>query len=79
MNTHKIPQMKTIKEVSKIVGLAEYHVRQLVKQNKINFIRAGKKHLINLDSLIDYLNNGEVETEVKEQNENTNKIRKVGI
>ncbi len=77
MNTHKIPQMKTIKEVSKIVGLAEYHVRQLVKQNKINFIRAGKKYLINLESLIDYLNNGEIETEGTEQNKN--KIRKVGI
>lgn len=77
MNTHKIPQMKTIKEVSKIVGLAEYHVRQLVKQNKINFIRAGKKYLINLESLIDYLNNGEIETEETEQNKN--KIRKVGI
>lgn len=79
MEKTTIPKMKTIKEVSKIVGLAEYHVRQLVKQNKINFIRAGKKYLINLESLIDYLNNGEVETEAKEQNENTNKIRKVGV
>lgn len=75
----QIPQMKTIKEVSKIVELAEYHIRQLVKQNKIKFIMAGKKYLINMDSLIDYLNNGEVETEAKEQNEITNKIRKVGV
>ena len=71
-----IPKMKTIKEVSKIVGLAEYHVRQLAKQNKIKFIMAGKKYLINLGSLIEYLNNGEIETEGTEQNKN--KIRKVG-
>lgn len=71
--------MKTIKEASKMVGLAEYHIRQLAKQNKIKFIMAGKKYLINMDSLIDYLNNGEVETEAKEQNEITNKIRKVGV
>lgn len=72
-----IPQMKTIKEVSKIVGLAEYHIRQLVKQNKVSFIKSGKKYLINLESLIEYLNNGETEMEGTEQNKN--KIRKVGV
>ena len=74
-----IPQMKTIKEVSKIVGLAEYHIRQLVKQNKIRFIMAGKKYLINMDSLIEYLKNGEAQPVIKEQIENTSKIRKVGV
>lgn len=74
-----IPQMKTIKEASKIVGLAEYHIRQLVKQNKIRFIMAGKKYLINMDSLIEYLKNGEAQPAIKEQIENTSKIRKVGV
>ena len=74
-----IPQMKTIKEDSKIVGLAEYHIRQLVKQNKIRFIMAGKKYLINMDSLIEYLKNGEAQPVIKEQIENTSKIRKVGV
>ncbi len=76
MNTEKIPVLKTIKETSIIVGLARYHLRQLVKQNKIKFVMAGKKCLINLDSLIDYLNKGEVKTETVEQNETVNKIER---
>lgn len=76
MNTEKIPVLKTIKETSVIVGLARYHLRQLVKQNKIKFVMAGKKCLINLDSLIDYLNKGEVKTETVEQNETVNKIER---
>lgn len=77
MSLEKIPVLKTINEASQLVGLARYHLRQLVKQNKIKFIFAGKKVLINMDSLIEYLNNGEVQEEVEEQN--TSKIRKVGI
>lgn len=76
MNTEKIPVLKTIKETSIIVGLARYHLRQLVKQNKIKFVMAGKKCLINLDSLIVYLNKGEVKTETVEQNETVNKIER---
>lgn len=76
MNTEKIPVLKTIKETSIIVGLARYHLRQLVKQNKIKFVMAGKKCLINLDSLIDYLNKGEVKTETAKQNETVNKIER---
>lgn len=76
MSTEKIPVLKTIKETSVIVGLARYHLRQLVKQNKIKFVMAGKKCLINLDSLIDYLNKGEVKTETVEQNETVNKIER---
>lgn len=76
MSTEKIPVLKTIKETSVIVGLARYHLRQLVKQNKIKFVMAGKKCLINLDSLIDYLNKGEVKTEIAKQNETVNKIER---
>nr|WP_295680312.1 hypothetical protein [uncultured Lachnoclostridium sp.]DAE03953.1 MAG TPA: hypothetical protein [Myoviridae sp. ct2cn10] len=35
----------------------EYFLRRLVKQGKIPAVYAGKKALINLDMLIDYLNN----------------------
>ena len=54
-----IPEMKTISEASKIVGLTKYHVRKLVLQNKIKYIRSGVKYLVNVDSLINYLNNGD--------------------
>lgn len=54
-----IPEMKNISEASKIVGLTKYHVRKLVLQDKIKYVRSGVKYLVNVDSLIDYLNNGD--------------------
>ncbi len=51
--------MRTIKQTAQETGLHEYFVRQLVKQDKIKYIRAGRKVLINLDLFIDYLNSGE--------------------
>lgn len=54
-----IPHLKTINEASKIVGLTKYHVRKLVLQDKIKYVRSGVKYLVNVDSLINYLNNGD--------------------
>ncbi len=75
-NFKNVPTMKSICECSQIAGLAKYHVRQLVLQDKIKYVKAGRKYLVNLESLIEYLNNGE--TQVKTELENLNKIRKVG-
>lgn len=72
----KIPTMKSIFECSQITGLAKYHVRQLVLQDKIKYVKAGRKYLVNLESLIEYPNNGETQTNTEK--ENSNKIRKVG-
>lgn len=54
-----IPCYKTIEDTARIVGLAKYHVRQLVLNNKIKYIKTGKKYLVNVDNLITYLNIGE--------------------
>ena len=51
--------MRTIKQTAQETGLAEYFIRQLVKQNKIRYVKAGCKTLINLDLFIEYLNSGE--------------------
>ena len=63
MNTitsnQQLPRMRTIRAAAAESGLAEYFVRQLVKAGKIKFVCAGRKYLINFDSLIAYLNNGE--------------------
>ncbi len=59
MQEINIPQMATINEAAKITGLAKYFIRQLALQNKIKHVRAGKKILINVDKLIEFLNNGE--------------------
>lgn len=51
--------MRVISEAAKIVGLAEYFIRQLVLKGKIKYVRSGRKYLLNMDSLINYLTNGE--------------------
>lgn len=54
-----IPEMKTISEASENTGLTKYHIRKLVLQGKVKFVRSGVKYLLNMDSLINYLNNGD--------------------
>lgn len=57
--TRPIPRMRTIKELGVETGYPIYFIRQLVKQNKIRYVMAGKKVLVNLDSFLDYLEKGE--------------------
>ena len=52
----KVPTMLTIKETAKTTGVAEYYIRQLVAGNKICFVKAGRKFLINLEKFVEYLN-----------------------
>ncbi len=70
-----IPEMKNISEASKIVGLTKYYVRKLVLQDKIKYVRSGVKYLVNVDSLINYLNNGDNAT-VPDSNSTKNIILK---
>ena len=71
MQAFNIPQMKTINETAKITGLARYHIRQLALQNQIKHVRAGKKILINVDKLIEFLNENNGVTEEKPSNKFT--------
>lgn len=64
MQELNIPQMATINEAAKITKLAKYFIRQLALQGKIKHVRAGKKILINVDKLIEFLNNGENDIQV---------------
>ena len=50
------PTMLTIKEAAKLVqGLTEYRVRELCKSGELPCIMAGKKYLINKDTLYKFL------------------------
>lgn len=51
-------------------SISEYYLRCLVKQNKVPVFYTGRKRLINLDKLIEYLNSG--------QEIISDKIRRVG-
>lgn len=54
-----VPRFGTINECAKMTGLSKFHIRQLVLQNKVKYIRTGAKYLINISNLIVYLNIGD--------------------
>lgn len=65
MSNNSIPRMRTIKECAKHIqsedpnsAVTEYFIRTLANTNAIMHVRAGKKILIDIDSLIDFLKGG---------------------
>ena len=54
-----IPTMYTIDAARKATGLSYDYIRKLCLSNKIVYVRAGNKYLINMEKLIDFLNSGE--------------------
>lgn len=53
------PHMGTIKEAAEASGLAVYRVRRLAASGRIRYVKAGRRILVNLDSLARYLNAGD--------------------
>lgn len=53
------PHMGTIKEAADTSGLTVYRVRRLVASGRIRYIKAGRRILVNLDSLARYMEQGE--------------------
>lgn len=54
-----IPEMITIKECSARTGISYDRIRKMCIQNKIVYIRAGNKYLINFERFVAYLNEGD--------------------
>ena len=54
-----IPTMLTIRETSNRTGVSYDAIRKLCLQDKIVYIRAGKKYLINFEKFCEYLNKGQ--------------------
>jgi len=57
-NSNKI-QMLTIKEAGKLIeGLTEFRIRALCISGELPCVKAGKKYLINSQTLYNYVNGG---------------------
>ena len=54
--TTEIPRLATLKEAAGLTGLSYGFLRQKALSGEIVAVRAGRKFLINIDRLIDYLN-----------------------
>ena len=51
-----IPTMKTIDNTAVLLGLPKHWVRQKVLNGEIVAVKSGKRYLVNVDKLIEYLN-----------------------
>lgn len=84
-NNIKLPRMRTIKEAAaelktldKNTAVTEYHIRQLALSGVLPRVQAGKKLLINLDLLIEYLTNPDADKfRVNTHPASDNGIRKI--
>ena len=61
LNTKKndedmLPKMMTVRQIAELEILSEYTIRRLLKEGKFHAVYSGKKALINVDSVRDYLN-----------------------
>ncbi len=59
MDDIKIPTMLTINQAAERTNLPKWYIRQLVWDKKICYVRSGKKYLVNLEKLCDFLNTPE--------------------
>ena len=62
-----VPVFKTINEMAEFTGLAKYQIRKIVKSGKVKYIKAGVKFLINLESFLEYLDNGDNEKTTQDE------------
>lgn len=54
--TNEFPKLASITQCSIISGLAYSTIRRMILEGKIKYIKTGKKYLVNIDSLSEYLN-----------------------
>ena len=57
---NEVPIMLTIKETSEKSGLPYSAIRKMCLNNKITYIKLGRKFLVNWNKFVEYLNGEEV-------------------
>ncbi len=80
-----VPRMRTIeqcaayfKEQDPATTLTKYRIRELVLNKTVPHVMCGKKYLVNLDKLIEYLSGPEQEPEKKQEPKRV-KIRRLVV
>lgn len=86
-NQARIPRMRTINEAADELkaldphtAISPYHIRRLCLDGVLPRVKAGKKYLINLDILFEYLENPAADKFKPKQNNNAaaqNGIRRI--
>ena len=52
------PHMEKVDEAARLSGLSKYEIRRLVATGTVRSVRSGKRILVNLDSLAQYMTIG---------------------
>lgn len=60
------PIVKKAKQCSEDAGTSEWFIRKLIKENRVKYIRSGRRIYVNWESLVNYLegemnDNGDME------------------
>ena len=58
-NSVRFPRMGTVQEAAEASGMAKSHIRRLLADGTVRSVRAGRRILVNLDSLAKYLDAGD--------------------
>ena len=84
-DNRSIPRMRTVQEAARELkeldartGMTAYHIRRLVLEGVIPSVRAGKKILLNFDTLLEYMQDPTAEKFKPRPAVILNGIRRVG-
>ena len=72
----RIPRMRTIKETAELFGLPVNFIRQKVNNGEIVAVRAGRRFLVNVDKLAEYLDSNTIP---QESEANSGKIQPIAL
>ncbi len=73
-NDFRVPRMRSIKETAELFGLPLHFIRQKVNNGEIVAVRAGRRFLVNIDKLAEYL-----DTCTISQESNSGKIQPISL
>ena len=59
MENLKIPTMLKLADAAELTGVSYCHLLNMCKRGQIVHVKAGKKYLVNMEKLVEYLNTGE--------------------
>ena len=51
------PEMLSIRETAERANLSERFIRKLCRNNKIRYVKSGRKYLVNWPQFVQFLNN----------------------
>lgn len=66
MEELKVPRMESIPTTAALLNLPVHFVRQKVSSGEIVAIKAGRRFLVNVDKLVEYLNSSKLTPEPDE-------------